>query len=238
VGDEGFQMADERNDRLRDEWQKLIPALIHEFRNPLVGIRSFIELFDQRYDDPEFRERMKEITTRDLRRIEYVCERLSILAESRPGGAGTASLEEVDVADLLESLLAASLEEIKQLRLVVLKELDRSANPIRIDRKILEQAFHGLFRIVLRWVRDRGDIYVASRFDPAPPDGGGPTLRCLIRFQVADKGRDGLPADGIPDHGGYDLWEARFLLESVGGKVEFDTTTGPEECIIAVDLRA
>jgi len=60
----------------------LAAGVAHEIRNPLVSVRTFIQLLPERVDDEEFRTSFRELA---LKEIERICELISdLLAFSRP----------------------------------------------------------------------------------------------------------------------------------------------------------
>jgi signal transduction histidine kinase len=60
----------------------LAAGLAHEIRNPLVSVRTFIQLLPERVDDEEFRTSFRELA---LKEIERICDLITdLLAFSRP----------------------------------------------------------------------------------------------------------------------------------------------------------
>jgi signal transduction histidine kinase len=60
----------------------LAAGVAHEIRNPLVSVRTFIQLLPERVDDEEFRTSFRELA---LKEIERICELITdLLAFSRP----------------------------------------------------------------------------------------------------------------------------------------------------------
>jgi signal transduction histidine kinase len=49
---------------------------VHEIRNPLVSIKTFVELLPERFEDPEFRERFLAVALGEIRRVERLCDRV------------------------------------------------------------------------------------------------------------------------------------------------------------------
>ncbi|MGH7893474.1 MAG: two-component system sensor histidine kinase NtrB [Candidatus Binatia bacterium] len=63
----------------------LAAGVAHEIRNPLVSVRTFIQLLPERVDDEEFRTSFRELA---LKEIERICELITdLLAFSRPSPA-------------------------------------------------------------------------------------------------------------------------------------------------------
>jgi DNA-binding NtrC family response regulator len=77
--------------------RKLVGAITHEVRNPLVAIRTFSSLLPERFDDPDFRGRFAGVVADDVRRIEATVDRLARFA-----ALGAPECKAVDVSGLLD----------------------------------------------------------------------------------------------------------------------------------------
>ncbi len=215
-----------------EDLRRLVGAVAHEVRNPLVSIRTLSDLLPAQYDDAEFRDRFSRLVGAGVRRIEEVVERLGRLAALKPSEPGT-----VDVAALCEALLDARREEVQDRRLLVLKELDHSQPLALADPDQLQFAFEALINKVLDLVPDRGDVYLASKHH-AQGLRDGPGLRVLIRFRS--------PAALASVRSGESLAVADHALEFVLAELLVRAQSGtlnvsaPEsgETVIVIDLPA
>jgi signal transduction histidine kinase len=61
---------------------ELAAEIVHEIRNPLVSIKTLVELLPERLDDPEFRAHFVSIVREEVRRIERLLDR--VLEYGRP----------------------------------------------------------------------------------------------------------------------------------------------------------
>jgi nitrogen-specific signal transduction histidine kinase len=64
-----------RGDRL-DFLNRVIGHIAHEIKNHLVSIKTFVELLDDRYDDPEFRYHFSNIMKYDVQDLDGITEKL------------------------------------------------------------------------------------------------------------------------------------------------------------------
>jgi len=71
------QLEDERRraDRL-DFLNRIVEHIAHEIKNPLVSIKTFVELIDDQYDDPEFRRHFSNIVRRDVEALDNITAKL------------------------------------------------------------------------------------------------------------------------------------------------------------------
>ena len=63
----------------------LVAEIVHEVRNPLVSVKTFVQLLPERQDDPEFRIRFSDVVENELRRIESLLD--VVLEHARPRAA-------------------------------------------------------------------------------------------------------------------------------------------------------
>jgi two-component system sensor histidine kinase AtoS len=71
------QLDEERRraDRL-DFLNRVVGHIAHEIKNPLVSIKTFAELIDDQYDDPEFRHHFSNVVKRDVQALNNITEKL------------------------------------------------------------------------------------------------------------------------------------------------------------------
>jgi signal transduction histidine kinase len=84
----------------------LVAEVIHEVRNPLVSIKTFLELLPDRLDDPEFHDSFRGLVLDEVFRLERLLD--EVLAHARPGPVGERP-EDADVSEAIaaiEQLLA------------------------------------------------------------------------------------------------------------------------------------
>jgi DNA-binding NtrC family response regulator len=220
-----------------DVLKRLVNAVSHQVRNPLVTIRTFASLLPERFEDPEFRGRFQALVGSDLGRIERVLDKLSSFA-----GLESAARAPVDVAALLEQLLEERRSQIQAHRLLVLKEIDRSRPFALAVEGRLRFAIEALLDRALEWVPDRADLYIASKYHPSGLR-GGPAVRVLIRFHnparsgATERG-DAAAREAVSlRETSIEIVLAELLIDADGGAVTVDATDA-EETVILLDLPA
>lgn len=66
----------------------LVAEIVHEIRNPLVSVKTFLQLLPDRLDDPEFHSDFRELVGGEVQRLERLLS--DLLRQSRPSPAAQA----------------------------------------------------------------------------------------------------------------------------------------------------
>jgi signal transduction histidine kinase len=66
-----------------DFLNKVVGRMAHEIKNPLVSIKTYVELLEYQYDDPELREQFFSIMKRDVHMLDSMTEKLLSFASKR-----------------------------------------------------------------------------------------------------------------------------------------------------------
>jgi DNA-binding NtrC family response regulator len=200
--------------------RRLSAAVAHEVGNPLVGIRTYAAMLPSRFDDPEFRRQFAERVETDTRRIEAVIETLTQL-----GSLPEPARVPVDVSSMLARLLERERPRIRERRLVVLEELDRTEPCVLGDAEQLRFAFGLLLEQALGWMPERGDLYVATRHQDARSEGEA-RMRILVRFRAP--AGDGL---GFGDNA-LAVAAVDAVVRAHGGSLALESTASGEATVL------
>ena len=79
---------------------RVVARIADEIKNPLVSIRTFMELLEERYDDAAFRHHFASVVGRDVRRLVQMFEKLAALVDE-----GDYKLEPVNARAVVEACL-------------------------------------------------------------------------------------------------------------------------------------
>jgi nitrogen fixation/metabolism regulation signal transduction histidine kinase len=71
-----------REDQL-DFLNKFVGRMVHEIKNPLVSIKTFVELLEYQYEDPDLREQFFHIVKYDIQSLDRITEKLFHFANKR-----------------------------------------------------------------------------------------------------------------------------------------------------------
>jgi len=161
----------------------LAAGIAHEIRNPLVSVRTFIELLPERLHDEEFRTEFRQLT---LAEIERVCGLLNdLLAFARPSPA---QLEPSDLNALATQTVRLLEPEARKRRVSIRLALDDTLAPVSIDEGRAKQVLMNLILNAIEACTGRGTVDVATSMTV-------PGAWSLL--EVADDGA-GVPDDLAP----------------------------------------
>lgn len=131
---------------------RVVARIADEIKNPLVSINTFMELINERYEDPDFRRHFSSVVGRDVRRLVQVFEKLIGLVNE-----GELHLAAVDAQSVVDDVVAA-VESDEGAGIPMKVSVQREGTPqmVRADAVQLRKALSYLVR------------YLAHT-SPAPP---------------------------------------------------------------------
>jgi len=165
----------------------LTAGLAHEIRNPLVTIKTFIQLLPERLEDEEFRKHFLNIASSEVDRISsLITELLDFARPSDP------KLEFEDINSILDGMILLASTETRKKQINIIKNYTSNLPPIKIDREQMKQVFLNILLNSIEATPERGGITVNTRSFVKP--GGEP----YIQIEFTDTGR-GIPAEHLED---------------------------------------
>jgi two-component system nitrogen regulation response regulator GlnG len=133
----------------------LINELAHELKNPMVTIKTFTQLLDDRYDDEAFRDRFQETVGNDIERMDELLE--TLLDFSRfihP------ARERVFLYAELRRVLEEILPECVKREATIRWGKKEESSEVFADGEQLHYAFGNVLRAVLSQVKPQGEIQI------------------------------------------------------------------------------
>ncbi|HYR96777.1 MAG TPA: ATP-binding protein [Candidatus Binatus sp.] len=220
----------------------LSASVAHEIRNPLVSVRTFIQLVPERIADEEFRTGFRDLA---LGEIERICALINdLLAFARP----PAQREPTDLNELAAQIIRLLDAEARRRDIAVSCRADETLPRVVVDDAQVKQVLmnvilnaveacgpHGTVEVVTRTEESRGERWCAvivadsgsgiapehveQIFDPFfTTKNGGSGLGLFIAHQIVD------------EHGGYITTAAR-----PEGGTEFAIHFPPADQVADVD---
>lgn len=195
-------------------------ALAETLREPTEALRRLGELLPGREADAAARLHLADQLQRRTGELVGLAERLERFAALR-----AAEPRRVNLSGLLDEALEQRRATIEGRRLLVLKELDRELPFAFAAPEPLRLALDLLLDHALATVPERGDLYLASRYQA---DRHPPRVRVLLRLR-----RPGGTAR--PEREPLAVALARAALEMLGGRLRVDAGA-EDETVVLFDL--
>jgi signal transduction histidine kinase len=172
----------------------LAAGVAHEIRNPLVSVRTFIQLLPERADDEEFRTGFRELALAEIERICALINDLLVFARPRPD-----DLEPTDLNALVQQTVRLLDAEARKQGVVLRVCTDEHVPPVIADDRQVRQV---LTNVVL------------NAIEACPPHGRVEvTTACEARWcvvSVADSGA------GVSPERAAQLFEPFFTTKAEG----------------------
>jgi signal transduction histidine kinase len=176
----------------------LAAGVAHEIRNPLVSVRTFIQLLPERLADEEFRTDFRELA---LGEIERICALINdLLAFSRPAPADR---EPTDLNELVEQITRLLDAEARKRDVTVSLHSEVDLPKVVVDEAQVKQVLMNVVLNALQACGSHGSVEIPTRSEG---DRGHPS--CSVT--VADSGA------GIPPEHAEQIFDPFFTTKDAG----------------------
>jgi signal transduction histidine kinase len=208
----------------------LLAEAVHEVRNPLVSVKTFLQLLPDNLDDPDFHENFRGQVVDEVRRMERLLD--SLLQQARPAGATPGTPSNATLGLVLESVgrLLEKRAQEKQLRLVV--DVGADLPDAAIEEDALRQIVLNLALNAFEATPEAGRVQFTARL----AEGAAGDEPALV-LTVDDEG------PGVPESERSRLFEPFFstradrpvglglsvcrrLVTSAGGSIHVESSPG------------
>jgi len=137
----------------------LTAGLAHEIRNPLVSIKTFLQLLPERFDDEEFRTYFLNLTVDEVERISsLLTELLDFARPSEP------NFQMADINEIMEKVVLLADKEISKKSLVVNKQYNIDLPKVEVDSSQMKQVFLNILLNSVQASSERSEIFIETRF--------------------------------------------------------------------------
>ena len=155
----------------------LAAGVAHEIRNPLVSVRTFIQLLPERLGDQEFRTTFRDLA---LGEVERICGLINdLLAFARPAPA---QVEPTDLNELVGQIVRLLDAEARRRGVVVACMSDPALPLVTVDEAQVKQVLMNVILNAIEACAARGRVEITTRTDES-----GEESSCVVA--VADSGR-------------------------------------------------
>jgi signal transduction histidine kinase len=145
-----------RTDRL-SSLGSLTAGLAHEIRNPLVTVKTFLDLVPLRYKDKEFRGEFLKLTSSEVDRLSnLVSELLEFAKPKKP------KLRKADVKQVIEEIISLVTAEARKRDITIEKNF-KETPWTNIDADQMKQVFLNILLNAIEAIEAHGKISITSR---------------------------------------------------------------------------
>jgi signal transduction histidine kinase len=163
----------------------LTAGLAHEIRNPLVSVKTFLQLLPDRVHDEEFRTSFLQITSGEVERITHLLEQL--LEFARPSDP---EYRPEDLTKIIDQMATLARNEAFKKRVTLTTHYDDELPRVVIDAKQIKQVVQNLLNNAIQATPEEGRVHLEVRRFRGK--GGGPR----VQIEVSDTGK-GIPEEDL-----------------------------------------
>ncbi|MBI5606829.1 MAG: GAF domain-containing protein [Deltaproteobacteria bacterium] len=136
----------------------LAARLAHEIKNPLVAIRTFLQMFPQKYDDEEFRNDFHKIALEETNRVNNLLTELLDLAKTRES-----HYELTDLHGLIEKMILLISPQSKGKHIEIVKIFHPHIGLVWMDPEKIKQVILNLFFNAIEFTPTGGKIEIETK---------------------------------------------------------------------------
>jgi signal transduction histidine kinase len=163
----------------------MVSGLVHEIRNPMVAIQSFLQLMPRKMEDRDFLMRYAQIAQGEADRIEKLLENmLSFARPARP------VLRLCDMNELVERTTQLLEFQAKRANILVKFEQESSLPMVYTDPNQMAQVLQNLGMNALQAMERSGELTFRTFFDQDRPEGS------RVALEIRDTG-PGIPREHL-----------------------------------------
>ena len=154
----------------------LASSIAHEIRNPLTALKTFVEYFPKKRNDPEYIAKFESIASTEITRIENILNELLEFAKPSP-----LTLKVTNIQSTLEHAVNLTANQLRKGNVHVTTQFASDLPTIKADSNKLLQVFINLILNALE----------------AMPSGGTLTINTIERNAVTKSHRDSLRSQSL-----------------------------------------
>jgi len=136
-------------------------GMAHEIRNPLVSIKTFVQLLPEKFNDPEFRQTFTKIASQEVDRINRLLEDLLNFARPAP-----MQKKKTNLSEIIEKSLFMLTNELAARKIMVEKEYLKNDIFVEGDEAQLQRVFSNLFLNSIQAMENGGRLTITASTSP------------------------------------------------------------------------
>jgi signal transduction histidine kinase len=172
----------------------LSASMVHEIKNPLVAIKTFVQLLPERINDEEFLQKFSHLIGNEVGRIDQIVSQLLHLA--RPLSSSFISFH---LHEVIDTTLALYHPDLTHRKIKVIKDLKADEDLILGDRQKIQQILMNLVVNAEEAMKQGGVLSIQTKFVKRPPrlkddeDKENDVLQTYVCLTIRDTGHGMMP---------------------------------------------
>ena len=172
-------------------WSKLASSMAHRVRNPLVAIRTFVNLFPQKYEDEEFRCKFYNLVNMEVNRLSEIIDKLIEFAQPPE-----LNIREENVHLVLDEVLHLLEQDLQEANIKVAKNYPDSSLSVPMDSERIKEALVNVVRNAIEAMPEGGTLALSTNDQDTEKPGGLEENAQFSSIQIEDTGR-GIPQEHL-----------------------------------------
>ena len=136
----------------------LAARLAHEIKNPMVAIKTFIQMLPQKYDDEEFKKDFYQIALEETDRVNNLLTELLDLVKTRES-----CYELTDLHGLIERMILLISPQSKSRHIEIVKNFDSRVGMVGLDPEKMKQVILNLLSNAIEFTPKGGKIEISTK---------------------------------------------------------------------------
>ncbi|MDP2939983.1 MAG: ATP-binding protein [Candidatus Omnitrophota bacterium] len=138
----------------------LASSIVHEIKNPLTAIKTFLAYLPQKYQEPDFKAKFENLIPQEIKRIENVVNQLLGIAKPQQP-----TFKPVNIVNIIDSTLSLLENNLKLKGINVKKDYQAGEATINGDEEQLRQVFLNLFLNSIQAMNEGGVLSISTSIE-------------------------------------------------------------------------
>lgn len=217
------------------QWIFFLTELVHRIKNPLVSIKTFTQLLEEKFNDGEYRESFYKVVSEDIEKIDVVMNGLMNYIKMN-----TPLNKKNTVHQILDEVLRRHGETLDERKVKVIKKFEKDLPETMIHDEPLRYVFHSLLQYAIPSIPPGGTLGFLTK--AVVPEGGKEYIDILMIFSgfkrpiAAAETAFGLSPTSGEDGFELELRLVQEILKKHHGKITFEIQEKKPRTLISLRL--
>jgi signal transduction histidine kinase len=202
----------------------LVSEIVHEIRNPLVSVKTFLQLLPERLDDPEFHQGFRGVVEDEVGRLERMLE--DLLRHARPAPTNAPVEPEARIPEAIATTLQLLTYRCRERGVELVKDIREELPALGLPEDALRQLLLNLLLNATEVTPRDGQIRIYADWSPESAN------HVELRIEDDGPGLDPALANNVfepfwttrqESPGGLGLAICKRIVDEAGGQIEVES---------------